>query len=308
MGIFKKTETYVGAAALALVASLANCPDKVKSGPSFEVEEVKNRRVVTRTGVDEIFRSLDEEEEGEFTVHVPVDEDGNIKENFNFVGAVRDCVESTGLYHCSDIPRSTATRCYSIDEDNPVAPVDIVRKGFLNDETRKGKPNVSVGYNVFGIFKEGDDFDLEELTDADFTENQLNSACREAINLLERNVPFREICRPTCSPYDVVEREDEAEAMPLLDEFSAKLFEGAKEAGLEFEDKGGNSSSINLPEWNTLTHVEMDIVYDEEVGGRINVPTLIVTKPGGHEKTFYDPEEALNYLIELDLKTYKNEQ
>lgn len=307
MSILKKPETYVGAAGLALVAALANCPGKVEStGFSLETKEIKSRRVVTRTGIDEILRNLDEEEESEFTVQVPVDEDGKIPENFNYIGAVRDCVESTGLYYCTDIPHSSLTRCYSNDEENPVTPINIGRETRYWNEI--GDENVNVGYIVFGRYKEGNRYDLEKLEDSEFVGDQLNAACKEAVNLLERNAPYKEICRPRCAPADVLNIEEETEIAPLLSEMSTELFEEAKEIGLELKDRGGNVSEIDLSGWNTLTHTEMDLIFDEEEQAWVITPSLVVTKPSGWRKTFYDTDEALNYLIDLDLTEYKNEK
>jgi hypothetical protein len=141
MSILKKPETYIGAAAVALVACLANCPNTDGTpSPIPEAKELKSRRTITRQDIEDIIRDFGvKEDESEFSVHVPLDENGEIPENFDYVGAVRDCVESAGLYRCINRRSMPMSVCHSIDEDNPVSPVSLARN--LNDD-------VVVGYSI----------------------------------------------------------------------------------------------------------------------------------------------------------------
>lgn len=297
MNILKKPETYIGVAGLALVTALANCPGKIEIREPEVRTEISDKRTITRTGVEEVFRSLDEEK-SELTVHVPIDEDGEIPENFNYLGAVRDCVESTGIYRCTDDPRSKFTTCYSGDEDKPVTPINIGRRSWVTG--REKEDVVHVGYIVFGRYKEGESFNLEELKDPEHVKSELNNACQTSLNLLDQNTSFEEICDKECTPADVIEREEMMYLIPNLDDLGSNLFEEAKEAGLEVEDKGGNTTVITLPEWNTISHTKMEYIYDEEEQTYMYMPAIIIEKPSGWHKVFYSPEEAVNYLLEVN--------
>jgi hypothetical protein len=129
----------VGAVAVIACLGLQECRDKKVSGPSFESGDFEKEVKTVRRGLRRGFEDLiDEESDEEYTVQVDLDENGEIPENFNYVAAIRDCVESTGKYRCFDAVWGSDTTCYNQNAQGGMVPVSISNM-FLVLEDFKGK-------------------------------------------------------------------------------------------------------------------------------------------------------------------------
>lgn len=232
-----------GIVAVAACLGLQECKNQKKPLGFIRTEEIdKELRIIRRNLGSDLEDLLNEENSEEYTVDIKLDEEGNIPENFDYVGAIRDCVESTGKYRCFDSRSGQETTCYNLDpqEGNVPASVsnmlwvlderDFEVKRFLRVDTVTGEPLMNT------------ELDIENI---DTYQNYLNDACRTTVEGLETRYSKEEITGVRGEDhYNYVVAQ--ASFANELAENTDELYELLEGGGFNFEDRGGNVFDVDL--------------------------------------------------------------
>lgn len=302
-----KTREYaLPFAALATVAAvaLANCPGEKKlSAPSFKTEEVGDRRTVTRTDIGEIFDGIDsemEENAEEYTVKIDLDENGEVPKNFDYVSAIRDCVESTGKYRCFDSYFGYTT-CHNLEGGPENVPVSISDMYYYAEEFMGDNEYVRVDATPINLMNS-----IVDKKDINGFQNDLNSACRTTVEGLETRFSKEEISEGRAQGhYEYVQshREHGVEMARESDE----LFRLLEIGEFNVEDKGGSIFEIDFGNGNKGTlntsfadknpmadgDPEFGIVYRFRADGiELSDGTSISVS-----KTFEDIDESIEFVF-----------
>lgn len=225
---------------------------------------------------------------GEFTVDIPVDENGNIPFDFDYIAAIRDCVESSGELKC--ISGMSGTQyCYGLDINESNYPVNIISGYSLT----LGSQRVEAPVFVRG-YKE-DFMDVETYKYASDNPNSskiaLDTACNDAIRT------YQESGKIDLEGESLENLEMNYDLFAISDDF----FSLANEFGLQIVDEGG------LEQKMILDGVEVEVKY--AIDADHNVPAdetyyfpSIEVKMGewDYYHNFATADEALEYLLEKD--------
>ncbi len=237
--------THVGAG-IAVVASVllarAGCNDEVGTvikGLNGLVENTTSGVEVDSNSDGDDTAKSEELDPQEFTVEVKRDENGNVADDFNYVGAVRDCVESTGKYQCFDSVSGDST-CYKENPEEGQVPVMISNDPlYILDYT---------GTNQFIRVEAGKSVNLScsELDKNDPTAYQaaLNSACNSVIDGMEMQFSEGDVDHKRDGDYE--DLQTQVALYPDLREGTDAIFESLNEAGIETKDLGGNMFSFDI--------------------------------------------------------------
>lgn len=281
-----KSKHLAGAAVAVLVGvALSQCDETVSAKEENLASEIdktlkRTNRTIRNVGT--------EDSESDYTADAPSDENGKIPWDYDIVKGVRDCIESTGEFACFDSAWGGASSCYHNDEDESGAPIHMsVNQG------REFKEGMFHQFEYLQIRTPG----AEYLNYEELTQEGLNGACNEAINLLRENIPGEEVCENGDRDCESYWREM-YRITPELISNSDELFDAAEYIGLDIKDNGGNSFTVNLDGWSSNIFQSFDV--DRGIG-LAEEPTIEATvqvqTPNGFYMSFSSPDEALEYLI-----------
>lgn len=287
---------------------LQECKDQkpsvrsIESG-DFEKEVSKIRRNL-RSGLEDL---IDEEQE-EYTVEVKLDEYGNIPENFDYVGAIRDCVESTGKYRCFDKFWSGDTTCYKENPEEGQYPVSISNKSLNLEDWNSGKSFVRIDAgNAINVTNEP--LDKRDVTTF---QAELDTACKTTVDTLETSFSEDEINEQRRDDHWHEYINAEVSHYPELSKGSDELFALLSESGIKVEDRGGNVFEVDFGHGNVGTIFAdfgdrtdiTDEAPDYGVSYRVLSPdgfyTPNATIVGFYSQEFDNYDEAVDYALAIE--------
>lgn len=298
-----------GVAATLVCLGLQECKDqKSLPGRSIESGEFdKEIRTIKRNFNERIENLTEEDNDDEYTVKVELDEEGNIPGNFDFVGAVRDCVESTGQYRCFNSYYGDSTTCYNSEAEEGQLPISISNMFWRFDDRDTGHEFIRVdGADSIPLMNAT----LDNNDSQDF-EAQLNFACRTATEGLEKDFDKDEIINARGEDHYNYLLE-ESSAFTELTEGSDELFDSLNEVGFEVKDRGGNVFDIDLGNgskgtvYAEFTNKTQMVDEEENYGVVYNVRAKEVELQDGTpltvSRSFDTIDESLEYLIKTEEK------
>ena len=272
-----------------MILGLSDCDDEKiveKKMPAPIVQKREDFSDELRSIIEEMTEN-GEEDVAEFTVDVPIAEDGNIPVDFDYSSAIRDCIESSGELQCITGFNTGYQKCYAVDQYDSNTPFTIVpgyRSVIFNSQVKspmfiksRGESFADVESYFYDSFKPYE------------TKKMLNAMCNDAIT------QYRESDKLDFDFEDLEWIEMEYDLFDLSDEF----FNLATESGLEVKDEGGTTQTM------IIDGVEIEVIYMVDFAREATVDNdwsepSVKVKAGENDyfHSFLTADEALQFLQE----------
>lgn len=266
----KKPEPYIGAAALALCAGLANCPDRIESPASAVDSEQSDFGDKIRRKITTITNSEDSGSDDGISVDVEkyLDEEGKFPFGFSPGTLVRDCIEDHGDICSGGRDLVDKVICYpqSVEKNSEgVYPLIISRERSRRSTYAelKYENNFYLELNV-GSNSHSYDFDLDNIEEV---KNIAELACSDGLDLLKEKRDLKDLC------------EGMNYSNPLVNELMC-------EASAEKWDAYNLLGSVMRDENETLMDLANDMGFEASLGDG----NIIELKNG--DQTFYVSREV----------------
>lgn len=229
--------------------------------------------------IDDIVKN---KEDSEFTVDVPVDEDGNIPVGFNFIGALRDCVESSGEVKCFEGGMGMQT-CVGVNQDDANYPVR-----FFPDHEMTNDLQVKASFYFWDLdkFRDANGYEYDS-NNAQKSGEELDRMCNDAIQKYldsDKIDPDGEMTESIDMKYE-------------LFDLNSNFAKFAEESGYEIKDEGGLMQTMYVD--GKKVDVIYMVDYSRTVGADDDwLEPSVELKIGGNDyfHNFATADEAFMYL------------
>ncbi len=278
-----------GLALGAVILGLADCDEEKiveKKLPAPIVQKREDFGDDLRSIIEEMTEN-GEEAAAEFTVDVPIGEDGNIPKDFDFPAAVRDCIESSGELQCMTRKNGTQ-KCYGIDKYDSRAPFSVLVGYNTKRDSQVQAPMFILAYG--NSFAEAETY-LYDSFKPDESQNMLNSICNDAIT------EYQESEKLDFNANNLDWFEKHYDLFDLSDDF----FTLATESGLDVKDEGGTKHTM------IIDGLEVEVMYLVDYSRSVPVKddfmqTWVTLELGndGYNYNFSTADEALEFLQEIE--------